>query len=233
VPALVLLAFLIAPASIARAAPAHGDAVAPLTRAERVATARHRAELGALEALVETERGRPSGTRVREVIDGKGHRLILFVARVGGAVERAHSFEPGFAFATLYALVVDAERRPRLLLVQPQGKEEAYEIDQILFGRDGKTAARDHTYGTSTDCADGRFHERRVLTIFGPALRLLERRVELLNDPPGSQLTEGCALEAAKPPLPDARSFLHAHGLEGVTRAAGVRVGSGRGAQAG
>jgi hypothetical protein len=215
-PALVLLAVL----------------SAPLTHADRVAVARRGAELAALEALLEDERGRPSGARVRDVIDGKGHRLVLFVARAGGAVERARSFEPGFAFATLYALVLDAERRPRLLLVQPQGKEEAYEIDQILFGRDGKAAARDHTYGTSTDCADGRIHERRVVTIYGPALRVLERRVEHLNDPPGSPLTEGCALEAASPPLPDARAFLRAQGLERAAREAGVRVRGRGGARA-
>jgi len=224
VPILILLSFLAAPASSGGAPPAHGDVVAPRTRADRAAAARRRAELAALEGLLEAERGRPSGARVRDVVDGKGHRLVLFVARESGAVERIHSFEPGFAFATLYALVLDAERRPRLLLVEPKAKEEAYEIDQILFGRDGKAAARDHTFGTSTDCADGRFHERRIVTVFGPALRVLERRVELLNDPPGAQLTEGCALEAANPPHPDARSLLHAHGLESAAREAGMRV---------
>jgi hypothetical protein len=197
---------------------------APLTHADRPPTSRREAELAALEALLEAERGRPSGARVRDVIDEKGHRLVLFVATVGGAVERVRSFEPGFTFATLYALVLDAERRPRLILVQPQGKEEAYEIDQFLFGLDGKAAARDHTYGTSTNCADGRIHERRVVTIFGPGLRVLERRVEHFNDPPGSQLTEGCALEAATPPAPDARAFLRAHGLERAARKAGLRV---------
>jgi len=201
---------------------------APLTPAERAVVARRGAELGALEGLLEAERGRPSGARVRDVIDREGHRLVLFVATVGGAVERVRSFEPGFTFATLYALILDAERRPRLLLVQPRGKDDAYEIDQLLFGRDGKAAARDHTYGTSTDCADGRIHERRVVTIFGPALRALERRVEHLNDPPGAQLTEGCALEAPSPPFPDARALLRAHGLERASREAGVRV-QGRG----
>jgi hypothetical protein len=232
VPTLLLLAVLAAPASSGSAPPAPGDAVAPLTRADRVAAARRRAELGALEALLEAERGRPSGARVRDVLDGKGHRLIVFVAGAGGAVERVRSFEPDLAVAVLYALVLDAERRPRLLLVEPKGKEEAYEIDQVSFGRDGKAAARDHTYGTSTDCADGRFHERRIVTVFGPALRVLERRVELLNDPPGSQLTEGCALEASSPPLPDAWSYLRAHRLEGAAREARVRAEKPGGAQA-
>jgi hypothetical protein len=224
---LVLLAVLAAPASSGSAPPAQGDVVAPLTLADRVAAARRRAELGALEALLEAERGRPSGARVRDVVDGKGHRLVLFVARTSGPVERVHSFEPGFAVATLYALILDAERKVRLLLVEPKGRQDGYEIDQILFGRDGKVAARDHIYGTFTDCADGRFHDHRIVTVFGPALRVLERSVEFFNDPPGSgsRFTEGCTLEVAKPPFPDAPSFLLAHHLERAAREAGVRVG--------
>src|SRR5512136_601557 len=171
--ALALLALLAAPASRAGAQPAHVDVVAPPTRADRLAAARRRAELGALEALLEAERGRPSGARPREVVDGKGHRLVLFVARTSGVVERVRSFEPGFAVTTLYALVLDAERRVRLLLVEPKGGQDAYEIDQVMFGRDGRVTARDHVHGTSTDCADGRFHERRIVTVFGPALRVL------------------------------------------------------------
>ena len=160
---LVLLAVFTAIASSGGGPSAHGATVAPRSHADRVAAARGGAELGALEALLEAERGRPSGARVRDVIDGRGHRLVLFVARVGGAIERVHSFEPGFTFMTLYVLLLDARGRPRLLLVQPQGKEEAYGgSTKFLFGRDGRTAARNHTYGTSTDCADGRIHERRV-----------------------------------------------------------------------
>lgn len=230
-PALVLFAVLAAPASSVGAQPAQGDVVAPLTHADRLAAARRRAELSALEALLEAERGRPSGARVREVVDGEGHRLVLFIARTSGLVERVRSFELGLDAANLYALVLDAERRVRLLLVEPRGGQEAYEIDQILFGRDGKVTARDHVHGTSTDCADGRFHERRIVTAFGPGLRVLERSVELLDDPLGSRLTEGCALEAANPPFPDAPSFLRAHHLERAAHEAGVRAG--RGAEAG
>lgn len=231
-PALLLIAILAASEPGGDATTAHGDVVAPRTRADREEAARRRKELGTLEALLEAERGRPSGARVREVLDGKGHRLVLFAVGASGAVERVHTFEPELAVAELYALILDGERRPRLLLMEPKAKEEAYEIDQVLFGRDGKAAARDHTYGTSTDCADGRFHERRIVTVFGPGLRVLERSVELLNDPPGAQLAEGCALEVASLPFPDAWSFLHAHRLEGAARAAGVRVEKPGGAQA-
>jgi hypothetical protein len=113
------------------------------------------------------------------------------------------------------------------------GRPEAYELDQLLFDPEGRIAARDHTYGTFTDCADGRLHERRIVTVFGPGLAVLERSVEFPNDPPsaGAQLTQGCALEAAAPPFPDAAAFLRAHRLERPAREAGVRLE--RGAEAG
>jgi hypothetical protein len=222
---LLLLAALTAPASNSNAPLAQGDAAVPVAPADRVAAARRRAELVALQALFTAERERPSGTRVRDVLDGKGHRIVLFVARTNGAIESVRTFEPGLTVA-LYALILDAERRVRLLLIEPKDRRDAYEIDQILFERDGKTAARDHIYGTFTDCADGRLHDRRTVTVFGPQLRVLERSVEFLDDPPGSgsRFTEGCAWEAASPPLPNAPSYLRAHRLETAAREAGVRV---------
>jgi hypothetical protein len=228
VPILVLLAVLAAPAS-SGGAPPQGETVAAPKVVDRAAAARRRAELAELEALIETERERPSGTFSREVVDGKGHRLVLLVAPTAGPVERVFSFEPGIPVATLYALILDAERRIRLVLVEPMGKQEAYELDHLLFDQEGAIAARDHTYGTFTDCADGRLHERRIVTVFGLGLAVLERSVEFPNDPPssGSQLTQGCALEAAAPPFADAAAFLRAHRLERAAREAGVRLARG------
>jgi hypothetical protein len=193
-------------------------------RADRLVAARLRSEMSALQSLCETERGRPSGTRVRDVLDGNGHRLVLMVTRTSGAVEIVRTFEPG-AVSILYALILDADSRVRLLLVEPKNTSDRYEIDQILFQPDGRTAARDHLYGTFLDCADGRLHDRRIVTVFGPSLRVLERRVEFPDDPPsaGSRLTEGCALEAAGPTYPNAPSYLRAHHLEEAAREAGVR----------
>ena len=220
--ALLLVTVMAAPASSGRPQPDPAAVIAPATDADRIAAARRQAELRALEAVLETERGRPSGARVREVVDRQGHGLVLFVTRPGGVVERARSFEPGFPVGGLYALVLDRERRIRLLLVEPQGTQDAYQIDQILFGRDGKVTARDHAYGTYADCVDGRFHERRIVTVFGSDQRVIERKIEFLNDPPGTRPGEGCAFEAAVPPYPDAASLLRAHHLEGPAREAGV-----------
>lgn len=226
-PSLLLLAALAH--SISSALPADpGDSVVIAKPPERRAAARRRAELAALQSLCEAERGRPSGTRVRDVLDEKGHRLVLIVARANGTVETVHTFEPG-TVATLYALILDPDGRLRMLLVEPKDRSDRYEIDQILFEPDGGTAARDHLSGTFVDCADGRLHDRRVLTVFGPGLRVLERSIQFPDDPPslGARLTEGCAFEAAGPAYPDAVSYLRAHRLERAAREAGVKVARG------
>lgn len=221
---LLLLASLAAPTPSGLHAPEPGDAPVVAKPADRLTAARLRSEMSALQVLCEAERGRRSGTRVRDVVDGKGHRLVLMVTRESGALEIVHTFEPGTASA-LYALILDAESRVRFLLVEPKDKSDRYEIDQILFQPDGMTAVRDHLFGTFVDCADGRLHDRRIVTVFGPSLRVLERSVEFPDDPPsaGSRLTEGCALEAAGPTYPDAASYLRAYHLEGAAREAGLR----------
>jgi len=212
--------------------PTEGEVAMPRTHADRVVAARSQAALEALEALVEKERARPTGARVRGVIDHLGHRLVLFAARPTGAVERIDSFEPAFAIRVLYAFILDSERRVRLLLIEPMDQREAYEIDQYMFSSDGNALARDHTYGTFTDCADGRIHERRIITVFGTNLRVLQRKVEFLNELPGPPLTTGCALEPDRPPYGNAAALLRAHGLEQLASEAGLRLSNPRGASA-
>jgi len=222
------VAVVMATASVGgHALAADGEEVEPRTPADRLMVARARATLATLEGLIEKERARPRGAPARRVIDRWGHRLILFATGTDGVAERIHSFEPGFALRSLYALVLDSEHRVRLFLIEPMSRQEAYEIDQYLFAGDGGAIARDHTYGTFTDCADGRIHERRIVTVFGPRLRVLQRKVEFLNELAGQPLTLGCALEADRPPFSDAASLLRAHGLERLASEAGLRVGPG------
>jgi hypothetical protein len=220
-----LAVILLSPFASFGEAPPHPDDVTPSTAADRAEAARCRAEMEAFQRLLERERGRPSGARIRDPVDRQGHRLLLFVETRQGAIERVESFEQGRVVRATFVLVLDAQRRLRFLVIEPEDEDvahQAFEIDQYLFDTRGRTLARDHTYGTSLDCADGRLHERRTVTLFRPTLQMISRAVELPNDFGPGPPAEGCARPAARASLPDAPSLLHSWRLEGAVRAAGV-----------
>ena len=201
--------------------------IAARTPEDRREAAQRRGELASLQALLEGERGRevPYGTGNRQVIGAKGHRLLLFVRTWHGSVERVASFDTELSWVTLYALVLDAQRRPRLLLIEPRGSPYAYELDHYVFDQDGHTVARDHSYGTAVDLrrrSPARAPHRDHLPPHAP--RVVARDVTLLDE--RGSLAEGCALEQGGPPLPDAATILRDHGLAPVARAAGARVGA-------
>lgn len=225
---LALAACLAAPAAASRADPAPpGGTVTPSTREDRAESKRRRRELEAFQKLIEDERSRPSGARLRDPVDREGHHLLVFAETTEGTMRRVDSFEHALFVRATFVLVLDARRRVRCAVIEPEegGHRQAFEIDQYLFDEEGRTVARDHTYGTSLDCADGRLHERRTVTAFRPSLRIISRAVEFANDFGPSPNAQGCALREARPPLPDAPGLLRAYGLEPAARAAGVEIG--------
>jgi len=223
---LALLACLAGP--LASAAPPHADEVTPSTQADRAESAHRRTELATFQKLLEDEHARPTGARIPDPVDRAGHRVIVLVETPAKAVRRVDGFDHALFVRSTFVLVLDAQGRLRFLVIEPEdAAHEAYEIDAYLFDLDGRTVARDHTYGTSLDCADGRLHERRIVTAFRPNLRMISRAVEFANDFGAAPRLEGCALHAAEAPLPDAPSLLRAHGLEPAAAAAGVMLAPG------
>ena len=223
---LALLACLAGP--LASAAPPHADEVTPSTQADRAESVRRRTELATFQRLLEDEHARPAGARIPDPVDAAGHRLIVLVKTSERAIRRVDGFDHALFVRSTFALVLDAQGRLRFLVIEPEdAAHQAYEIDAYLFDLDGRTVARDHTYGTSLDCADGRLHERRIVTTFRPNLRVISRAVEFANDFGSAPRLEGCALHAAGAPLPDAPSLLRAHGLAPAAAAAGVRLAPG------
>ena len=183
--------FAVPTAAVAEPAPAGGP-VTPSSREDRVESARRRYELESFQELLHGERARPSGARVRDVVGKDGQRLVLLVETTDGPVQRVDTFEPPLFVRTLFALVLDAQRRIRFALIEPEegGHPQAFDLDAYLFDAEGHTVAREHTYGTSLDCADGRLHERRIVTAYRPTLRVISRTVEFANDfgpPPRAQ----------------------------------------------
>ncbi len=217
--------FAVPVAAVADPAPPGGP-VTPSSREDRAESARRRGELESFQELLQGERARPSGARVRDVVGKDGQRLVLLVETTDGVVQRVDTFEPPLFVRTLFALVLDAQRRIRFAPIEPEedGHRQAFELDAYLFDTEGRTVARDHTYGTSLDCADGRLHERRIVTAYRPTLRVISRTVEFANDFGPSPRAQGCALGEPRDSPADAPALLRAYRLESAARDAGVKL---------
>ena len=223
---LAVCVWLAAPgAGLADPAPP-GGAVVPSTRADRAESAERIRELASFQKLLEDERSRPSRSRLRDPVDREGHHLLVFAETPEGTMRRVDTFEHALFVRTTFVLLLDPHRRLRFLVIEPEegGHHQAFEIDAYLFDAEGRTVARDHTYGTSLDCADGRLHERRTVTAFRPGLRVISRAIEYANDFGPSPRAQGCALREPGAPLPDAPALVRAYRLEQAARAAGVRL---------